>query len=60
MPADSAHLASKFTFSGGQIDNVARKYLLEKIIQDKEFNLTKLDNLCEEELFGSHSSRIGF
>jgi DNA polymerase III delta prime subunit len=60
MPADSVHLASKFTFSGGQIDNVARKYLLEKIIQDKEFNLTKLENLCEEELFGNHSSRIGF
>jgi hypothetical protein len=58
--ADSSHLAGKFTFSGGQIDNVARKYLLEKIIQEKAFSLDKLENLCEEELFGNQSSRIGF
>jgi hypothetical protein len=57
---DVQYLSHRYTFSGGQIDNVVRKYLLESILQDEPSNLPQIERLCLEEAFGSYSSRIGF
>ncbi len=53
-------LASQFEFTGGQIDNVVRKYLLENIINSKSPDLKEVEKFCEEELLEGYSSRIGF
>ncbi|MES2733646.1 MAG: AAA family ATPase [Bacteroidota bacterium] len=57
---DVKYLAKLFDFSGGQIDNVARKYILENIINNALPNLEALEKLCQDELFGQSSSKIGF
>ncbi len=57
---DVKYLAKAFDFSGGQIDNVARKYILENILNNTQPNLEAIEKLCQDELFGQSSSKIGF
>lgn len=54
------HIASKFAFTGGQIDNVVRRYLLENIITGQNSSALQLERICEEELFGKPAAKIGF
>lgn len=42
-------LASKFDFSGGQIDNIVRKNEIQEIVTGKKVNLNTLIRFCEEE-----------
>ena len=44
-------LAERFDFSGGQIENVARKYAIDSILDelDQSDRLTELTTLCSEE-----------
>jgi hypothetical protein len=58
-------LAEKYDFSGGQIENVARKYAINSILNDIEPSnrLTELITLCREEcLNGTKATRphVGF
>ena len=58
-------LAEGFDFSGGQIENVARKYAIDGILDDLEQNdrLTELTTLCSEERINDSISdrrRVGF
>lgn len=59
---DAASLAQNYDFSGGQIENVARKVFVEKLLFSKEIGITRLVELCEEEKLDKESSRraIGF
>ena len=59
---DAASLAQSYDFSGGQIENVARKVFVEKLLFSKEIGITRLVELCEEEKLDKESSRraIGF
>lgn len=60
---DALHLARNFLFSGGQIENVARKSIIEYIICGKKSGLDELSQFCNEERFGGPSTRtrqIGF
>ncbi|QHT70158.1 ATP-binding protein [Rhodocytophaga rosea] len=58
--AELTLLASRYTFSGGQIDNVVRKFLLENIITGQTSSITALERMCVEEFFGRPASKIGF
>ena len=60
--SDAATLAQNFDFSGGQIENVARKVFVEKLLFEKEVDLNRIIELCEEERIGSECCRkaIGF
>lgn len=53
-------LAKKYELSGGQINNISRKYVLENILNDNQVNLEELQELCELEYFGEVSSSLGF
>ena len=50
---------SKYDLSGGQIENVSRKYLINKILNQKEFDMSEiLDYVKEETNFKSENSEV--
>jgi hypothetical protein len=53
-------LAARFDFSGGQIENVARKCTVESVLTGIEPSLEKIIIFCREELNGKKETRIGF
>ena len=57
---DSAYeKLSKCDLSGGQIENVSRKYLINKILNQKEFDMSEiLDYVKEETNFKSEHSEV--
>jgi SpoVK/Ycf46/Vps4 family AAA+-type ATPase len=59
---DANMLAGKFDFSGGQIENVARKYSIKSILYGTvETPLTLLTDYCSEECLQAQTNkRIGF
>lgn len=63
LTADEAlKLAKEYELSGGQIENIARKFLIEKMVLDKEVNFKLIDEFCKTEKW-SHQPQeksIGF
>jgi len=58
---DAKAVASCFNFSGGQIENIARKRTVEYILSGIEPSLERITAFCEEELINKETSkRIGF
>ena len=60
---DDAHqLASLFDFSGGQIENIARKRTVDYILSGEYAPLKKIEDYCRAELLANKSGRpvIGF
>ena len=58
---DAQSLAGEFAFSGGQIDNVARKLTIDSILSDTPTDLEHLRTYCREESVGkSQRTKIGF
>ena len=60
--ADAAVLATKYDFSGGQIENIVRKESVEEILTGNVADINRLMEFCNEERLegaGSHR-RIGF
>jgi len=54
-------LAGKFNFSGGQIDNIARKCEMFEVLNGNTPGLTAIIEFCNEELISKeHFSSIGF
>lgn len=60
--ADACSLASEFEFSGGQIENIVRKYTVDSILSGVESaNINTLAPLCKQEILGTSNRRpIGF
>ena len=58
----AGRLASAFSLSGGQIENVARKRLMHSIITGSTPDFTAIEEWCRDEWIGEISSRrkIGF
>lgn len=59
---DAATLASAYNFSGGQIENIARKQTVEYILSGEEPSVATIRKLCDAESLSKVSSRkaIGF
>ena len=58
---DALQLASKFDFSGGQIENISRKRAVEFVLSGTEPSLERLITFCQEEqLIKDTAFRIGF
>ena len=53
-------LSSRYQLSGGEIENVARKYLVEKVIDGKDLSLDRLIEFCEQEKPFQRQNKIGF
>ena len=59
---EAVHLATDFDFSGGQIENIARKREVQSIIGLCEPGFAQVREFCTEEIIGNESTRrrIGF
>lgn len=54
-------LAEGYSFSGGQIENVARKSAIASILGGHEPSLAEICSFCEEETLGAPAGKpIGF
>jgi hypothetical protein len=58
--SDAQRLASKFDFSGGQIENIARKNTVSFILKGAKADIPALEIFCGEELYETTANRIGF
>ena len=60
---ETKSLRDAYDFSGGQIENVARKFSIDRILYgDRENRLDKIKLFCNEEKFDSDAfkKKIGF
>ena len=57
---ETARLAEKFNFSGGQIDNIARKCLMKEVLYNTAPNLNELLAYCTEENLQTSVQPIGY
>ena len=58
---DARQLASRFDFSGGQIENIARKRTVDYILSGKFASLDEIEDYCRTELLNGKERRgIGF
>jgi AAA+ superfamily predicted ATPase len=48
-PEESSEMAEMYDFSGGEVENIARKYTIENIIQGAPLSIAGLHRLCKEE-----------
>ena len=59
--AATFQFAETHDLSGGQIDNIARKYLMSRILNGKVPTKHQVESWCQEEkLEGNTPARIGF
>ena len=58
---ESRALAEKFQFSGGEMENIARKCAMQEIMQGDILNFTDIEGLCQNEKWsGEEKRKIGF
>lgn len=59
---DALRLANGYDFSGGQIENIARKQSIEYILSGEKLSFELLENFCKEELLDKRQQRssVGF
>ena len=60
---DATQLAKEFDFSGGQIENIARKQLVSHILYGKELSLEEIRQECLSETLqtsATHKPVAGF
>jgi hypothetical protein len=57
---DSSKLAAEFDFSGGQIENIARKSVISFVLNGSCPDLDSLRKICREELMDKNTIQIGF
>ncbi len=59
---EAQRLAAKYDFSGGQIENIARKQNIEYILSGEKASLDRLERFCNEELISKRNTHnaIGF
>lgn len=54
-------LAEQYDFSGGQIDNIVRKAMIEEIVKGEKTTLAGVRTLCsEEKIAGKSLNKVGF
>ena len=59
---DAAVLADKYNFAGGNIENIARKSMVDYVLSGEEPTLASLQSYCEEEMLSKNrqTAKIGF
>lgn len=59
---DARELASAYEFSGGQIENIARKRMVDMLLSGRDADIRVLRQYCDEELIAAPEKRrkIGF
>ncbi len=59
-PEDAGKLASLYDFSGGEIDNVARKAAMDEIISGKAVSVERIMEISNKERIVDNTRKIGF
>jgi SpoVK/Ycf46/Vps4 family AAA+-type ATPase len=61
-PVQTNTLAENYSLSGGQIENICRKIMMQEVITGTKIDLREISGFCEVELFGGTPKvqRIGF
>jgi len=60
-PDEAKELADAYDFSGGEIENISRRFTVENILQDDILSLADLHRFCRtEKLDNKQRKRIGF
>ena len=59
---EALQLASQFSYSGGEMDNITRKSLMDEIVFGTKPNFERILSFCENEKWNSKNSlvKIGF
>ena len=59
---EAMRLAKRFDFSGGQIENFARKRTIDYILSGKKATIDEIERFCKSELLDKNTERrsIGF
>lgn len=58
---EALSLATRYDFSGGQIDNIVRKAMMEEIVKGQKTTIDGLETLCSEERIAhNHVNKVGF
>ena len=59
---EALQLASQFSYSGGEMENIARKSLMDEIVFGTKHNFERILSFCENEKWSSKSGclRIGY
>ena len=58
---DSRHLAECYNFSGGEIDNIVRKIIMEEVLNGQRPDMQFVEELCRHEKIGNKETcSIGF
>jgi len=62
LDAKTSQIIAEYDLTGGQIENVTRKYMVDKILNLKGFNLEELKQLCRNELHFKQENKqlVGF
>ena len=58
---ESRILAERYNFSGGEIDNIVRKVIMEEVLNGKRPDIRFIEDLCRHEKIGNkETGSIGF
>ena len=57
---EANNLAKDYDFSGGQIENIARKQIVDSILYDQQQNIASVKLYCENENIKNFKNNIGF
>lgn len=59
---DASFLAADYSFSGGEIDNIVRKVIMEEVLNDTKPELQQIITYCDSEKFSSKAEmkKLGF
>ncbi|GMO49263.1 MAG: hypothetical protein Ta2G_06030 [Termitinemataceae bacterium] len=57
---DASTLSQRYNFSGGQIENIARKRTVETVISGSLISIDTLCKYCDDELLNKDERKIGF
>ena len=57
---ETTSLAKEFSFSGGQIENVVRKYTIDSLLSSEEASYNQIHRFCLEESGYKETKKIGF
>lgn len=57
---EAEQIAQKYQFTGGQIENISRKKLINYILNGKEVDFEKLCDYCEDEQIIDKTKRVGY
>jgi len=62
LPVQTNTLAENYSLSGGQIENICRKIMMQEVITGTKIDFREITGFCDVELFGGNPEvkRIGF